>query len=242
MASFEYFVRALLVALFVALLVVAIIVYIACKYRQQRAKPQAQVQHAYTSQGRIAQGAIYCEAGSRYRATSFKKSVYHDLVQMLVNRFEGQRKEKYQFAVLILSSETDASKIERGKIWAKKGVVDTNSAYSTHPRDIELNNFMVARPHGPYHAEKLLMDKFNKLRSKNKDCKTIVLYTWLLPCNSCAEEIAKVLGPYEGEVIVLYTSIVKDMHNEDDSKDKLRNAGIKLEKVHYDKDLKCKTM
>lgn len=204
-----------------------------CKNRNDR----NQAQRVYYTLLSEAAPENYRASGATVRLRT--KSVYHNLVQMLVDRFEGQRIKGYQFAVLFLSPEADVSDTGRVKIWAKTGAEDTNSTYSTHPLDNYFGNFIVARPNGQQHAEKLLMGKFDKLWSKNQDCKTIVLYTWLLPCNSCADKIAKVLGSREEEVIVLYTSIVKDMQNEDYtcSKDKLRKAGIKVEQVNCNKKL-----
>ena len=66
-------------------------------------------------------------------------------------------------------------------------------------------------------------------------CKTIVMYTWFLPCVSCKEKITRALQPYirtGHQVILAYTkkTIRSDLIIRD-----LNRVGICVEEVPYTK-------
>ena len=159
---------------------------------------------------------------------------YKSLVRKLVEKFKDQRERgSYEFAVLVLSQEEIAT-IEKTSFWLRNGAL-TNRIYSTYPSDYFLGNFIVSRPDGR-HAEVLLMNRFNSLWARQSHyCKTILLYSWLLPCNSCARRIADVLGPYAGErkTIVLYTSANGQEEEEKESRRLLNIKNIMMVKVKY---------
>ena len=155
-------------------------------------------------------------------------------VDDVVRTFEGQRIQGYQFAVLVLSPECQVT-LRHMPAYAM-----TNSSSPTHPPDHTLQNYIVARPDGD-HAEVLLLQRFPTLLARNTPgCQSIVLYSWFLPCQDCAEKIACVLGQCTTthRVTVVYTSTLTK--NED--KDRkyigiMEAAGIAVRKCEYNHEL-----
>ena len=138
----------------------------------------------------------------------------------MVKIFQAQRKEaKHQFAVLLLSADRRFEKISNTEF----PVVDsknTDRDSRTFPPDDKLSNYVTAGPRGSDHAEAILLRKLNTLMEKYGEQKTILLYTWLLPCDShpkrkdCKTEIIERLGPWvvKGkQVILVYNSRMSDL-------------------------------
>ena len=174
-----------------------------------------------------------------YKAQGSRERQYIMLVKKLVAKFKDQRKiSNSEFAVLVLSPE-EISTIEKTICWSRNGAL-TNRMLSTYPPDNDLGNFMVARPDG-LHAEVLLMHRFNSLWARqSRHCKTILLYSWLLPCISCAQTMADVLGPFAGgrRIIVLYTYSAKEQEQQErESKLIFSRRNIMMVKVKYYKRL-----
>ena len=153
-------------------------------------------------------------------------------VDDVVRTFKGQRIQGYQFAVLVLSPECQVT-LRHMPAYAM-----TNSSSPTHPPDHTLQNYIVARPDGD-HTEVLLLQRFPTLLARNTPgCQSIVLYTWFLPCQHCAEEITRVLGQYTTthRVTVVYTSTLTK--NEDKDREYIRvmeAAGIAVRKGEHKK-------
>ena len=153
-------------------------------------------------------------------------------VDDVVRTFKGQRIQGYQFAVLVLSPECQVT-LRHMPAYAM-----TNSSSPTHPPDHTLQNYIVARPDGD-HTEVLLLQRFPTLLARNTPgCKSILLYSWFLPCLRCAEEIARVLGQYTTthRVTVVYTSTLTK--NEDKDREYIgvmEAAGIALRKGEHKK-------
>lgn len=97
----------------------------------------------------------------------------------------------------------------------------TDCESRTYPPDEDLENYITAGPQESDHAEAILLGKLNNLMDKfGKDnCKTVVLYTWLLPCEECKAEIIEKLSPLAKEgkqVILVYTHRQKPKVSEKD--------------------------
>ena len=107
-------------------------------------------------------------------------------------------------------------------------------------RDEHLDNYVVARPdHRQYssvHAERFLIDRFEALRQKCQEFSTIIVYSWLMPCSECTEALIDKFDIYVGghSVIVVYNTdqVGKDVENQN-SRNRLEQAGIKVYKVRY---------
>ncbi len=171
-------------------------------------------------------------------------------IQNLVSTFEKQRKNHmYQFAVLFISPyqdiNTDNGIFQITKMGESGDYEATDSDCPTFPPDQDLGNYITARPDQPDHAETLLLDRFRALWARNwQACRTILLYTWLLPCNNCTKEIIRILGPCTSicQVIVVYTSTMRYMPvaQQRENIRKLKAAGIAVKKEGYDKRLERK--
>lgn len=144
-------------------------------------------------------------------------TLFHQFIQKVIRWFEKQRRVNYQFAVLFLSSQYNEENIANEmRFRTTNGMCNRNNAtdsrYSTFPPSKELCNYITARPsEDGRHAEKLILDNFEKLfwnYRNNYNLKSIVLYTWLLPCKTCQEQIVRVLRPHVSycNVMVVYSS------------------------------------
>ena len=167
-------------------------------------------------------GARQKERGNwQQRSVYTSQGAFHGLVQRIVNTFRHQRLQGYQFAVLILSPYQDvARKLTLLTRTSEVTTLDqaTNCNNPTYPFHHDLCNYVTARPDGPTHAEALLMNRFDPLiRSYNAqempECRSILIYTWLFPCDYCKREMIKKLHSYvtDCEVIVVYTSTMADL-------------------------------
>ena len=179
---------------------------------------------------------------------------FHIFIKRVIELFKDQRsREKYQFAVLFLTSQQDITTtgfykmtqtmFSRTRLEVNSPGTATDKTCSTHPPDRDLCNYVVARPDGRKHAEALLMNKLDTLLRQYQsvgmpECQTVVLYTWLLPCDSCADTIIRKLGQ-EGQrlrVILIYTSKVREVTENHACTiiSKLEAAGITVRQEIYD--------
>lgn len=175
---------------------------------------------------------------------------YHGMIQNLVPLFQKQRKKGNQFAVLFLASQQDKPVMI---FYTRKGAVSspdrlTDNTYPTYPCSGDLCNYITARPgeNGKEsHAEAQLMNRFNELVisyqfSDMPVIQSIVLYTWLLPCDYCKSRIINTLKPItlgrtELSAFVFYTQTngVADWKEKCTTRD-LNSAGIIAPRVAYD--------
>ena len=122
----------------------------------------------------------------------------------------------------------------------------TDSNCKTFPSDADIVNYVTARPHYK-HAEDLLLGKLDTLMNTfgESRCQTIVLYTWLLPCQGCKRNIMKKLGQFamNKTVILAYTSRMVDVEQSDEDEiiEDLESAGIDVRKELYYAQLPPKT-
>lgn len=170
------------------------------------------------------------------------KPVSHSFVQYLIDSFKYQRTEGYQFAVLVLSPASYVTP-NNTPLLRTTGVMLTDSTTETHPPDHALHNYVTGRPDGHHHAEVLLLNRFGRLwlmrNSLPSTCQSIALYTWLLPCHYCTGKIIDILVHHarNHQVIVVYTSTVRDMDEETQREIiyRLESSGITVMKEKYDK-------
>ncbi len=171
---------------------------------------------------------------------------FHKFIQKIVELFKDQRQlGEYQFAVLILLPSQDINtrnltlRTRTGVVTRPNEVTDRSSP--TFPSEHNFCNFITARPDGPTHAEALLANHFarNYSAQQRPQCQTILLYTWLFPCDYCKREILRIFKFYTRDyrVILVYTSTVKDMDEEEVTKSTrdFEQAGIDVRKEKYDK-------
>ena len=164
----------------------------------------------------------------------------------MTNEFQNQRHgdhARYQFAVLFMSERKKLIHLSKSMKCKNNHPSKklTDSECKIFPPDGYVVNYLTARPlrlgNGvTEHAESLLLGKLDLLMEKfgESRCETIVLYTWLLPCNDCkAEIITKFKGPLakKKHVILAYTIKMKDEKNEDGIVRELKSAGIEVRKV-----------
>ena len=164
--------------------------------------------------------------------------------------FEGQRQQRYQFAVLLLIPESDLNNINLVSLQPQdinqQPLVDNANCYC--PNRTCYRNYVAARPHLNHkgiavHSEETLLQELPHLwaafvASYGFIPSFIILYSWMMPCPHCTEQICRTLQDpkYENtSVIIAYTIDWKkcsDVENEE-SRDKLQAAGIKVEQVEY---------
>lgn len=174
------------------------------------------------------------------------KKCFSSLIKHTIRIFENQRLQRYEFAVLFLAPCKNfmAMRICINFQTKRESVhndpdLATNCQLPTFPQDDNLCNYVTARPEQRRHAEELLLDELSTLISNySLPCKSIVLYTWFLPCINCKDKIINTLSPYirsEHQVILAYTIKMKDITDEESTlivKD-LEKAGITVKKVEY---------
>ena len=135
--------------------------------------------------------------------------------------------------------------VENTPFLTRTRVLLTDNRSATHPPDDAMGNYIIARPDEVDHAESLLLGRFHRFWSlrTNFDAsllpiRSILLYTWLLPCIRCAQEIIRVLEPYSQhqQVIVVYTATMRDVDAGTESAitGGLELAGITVIKKDYD--------
>ena len=194
----------------------------------------------------------YVATAQRTGKVQRRATEHNALTQKIVDLFENQRKENFQFAVLILLSEESTRDVI---FWIKFGgdynLPDrfTNSAQPTYPPKKQFCNFIAARPDGEYHAEEQLMEQFDHLLESYQSttlpaCRKVVLFTWLLPCDKyCTKSIIEKLCGRGLEIILIYINTQKkDPTNEKKISQMLKEKGItvikercqrRLEPKHY---------
>ena len=168
----------------------------------------------------------------------------HALTQKIVWLFKDQRNPReYQFAVLILMPAQSGFILWNGTRLVSYPDEVTDRNKPTFPFHTNLCNFVVARPDGGTHAEVALMKRFVPLlRSYNaqriQECRTILLYSWLFPCNYCKREIISTLGPHSEShnVLLIYTSTMKDMDSEQVTRStrELVQSGVRVKQENFD--------
>ena len=165
-----------------------------------------QVQHRVTE---YLYSPTYKQYGSKHLCQECEKKL-NSLLLDAIHLFKYQRIEGDQFAFLFLEKNTDFTKMTFRIL--KKTVTELNDATNSKcvsypPTKNMLGNYICARPdksnpRNKIHAEIVLLRRLSSLKvsyerrgcERHQKCRTIILYTWLLPCLRCAEKIVSILG------------------------------------------------
>ena len=172
-----------------------------------------------------------------------KRSGFSQVINNLVDLFHHQRVRGHQFSVLYLSLEEELT-VENVAFKTKGGVVSTpdeatDKDCAVFPPDENSLNYLTARPDGKNHAEALILERFNSLtrsfyRAHRHTFKTILLFTWILPCDQCKEKILQELQWEKKQLTIVYvTAGEKDKEQERSTVQDLESAGITVKKTVY---------
>ena len=182
-----------------------------------------------------------------------REEVSITFVWNLIDKFNGQRQVGDQFAVLVLSSGRD--NIERMRFspcdHSNNPLVDSHHAL--YPLQDRYENYIAARPdrvlskfgYRSVHAEEMILTEFDSLfsayrRVEGCDPTYIVLYSWMMPCSDCTSAIIVQSNKHlNSQIVVVYTidwTEISEQEN-DDNRVRLRAAGIKVQRVKYDRKL-----
>ena len=233
----------------VSCLVIAVGVILTCKLIL-RHRPKKKSKPLLRTRGEprsVAESGIIAEGGGGGCVTSLEKFVK----ETVIPKFEGQR-SKRQFAVLIFSP-LELADISQTVLQEAAVKPKGNTAY-TNPKDVffpkyesNFTNFIVARPKpkrwlfsGKKHAEISIFD-FSKLEDlcggNDGDIKTLLLFSWYMPCTACTTRIIKEkgrLGKKRRMVVVYSDKWKKDSKDDVESNRKrLKKEGITVAKVVY---------
>lgn len=176
---------------------------------------------------------------------------------VIIERFNDQRENNYQFAVVLLTPHELIS-IRKTKIQPLEHKELNQDRYTDSklpffpPGSEVFSNYIVARPHERKHAEEILLDNFAVLWKKFNEYYTeveencgkpryIILYSWLMPCSTCVKAIIDTLSHYNSaRVIVAYTLDWFLEQNNERNRAVLKSKGITVQKVPYNKFLQRK--
>lgn len=167
---------------------------------------------------------------------------FHRFMQKVISKFQEQRVEGDQFAVLFLVSESDIRNIGSTQFHNPHNNGDlTNNVVPFWPPDDQWDNYIVARvdkesfPGTSIHSEMMLLNRAHKLcecynRINHTKPYFIILFSWMMPCRHCTDYLihtffkgpnASIFG--QKQVIVAYTiDWKKDYENVEESRRKLR--------------------
>ena len=119
-----------------------------------------------------------------------------------------------------------------------------NSFVSFPSNDDHLVNYIVARPDQSYspplhvHAEKILLNRFDVLKEKfpGSSISMVLLYSWLMPCSGCTQQLIQKFKNCPYKVVVVYnndwTKVIPEGENEK-NRNMLCRAGIDVYQVRY---------
>ena len=177
---------------------------------------------------------------------------FHDfIIQKIIPYFNGQRNRSYQFAVVVLLSESDLDNLcQTSFIPSDSGKPILNKNFSAMPQDREdYGNYIVARPFSnSYHSEEEIFGKYSVTDSpfshlwsayverNDEDPKCILIYSWNLPCTRCTEAIIRSLGkePYNSVcIIVAHTRFweLESVSDRNKNREKLVSKNITVQQV-----------
>lgn len=223
-------------------LVIVVGVGLILKWRpQERPKPPLRTRGKTRS---VIESGIIAEGGGGGCVTSLEKFVK----ETVIPKFEGHR-SKRQFAVLIFSPLEFA---DISQTVLHEAVKPNGTTAFTNPRDVffpnyesDFTNFIVARPKHFWfrekkHAEISIFD-FGKLEDlcggNDGDIKTLLLFSWYMPCTACTTRIIKEKGSLgkKRRMVVVYSDKWKKDSKDDvkSNRERLNKEGITVAQVVY---------
>ena len=125
------------------------------------------------------------------------------ITEIVIPSTEEQR-NKWQFATLMLLTAKETKEYAFSyKPFQKGGRPKLYKSKTLSPKLDEFNNYIIARPEDiggdTIHAEEMIFEKFDKLldayktKNRNQTPASIMLYSWIMPCENCTEAIIKEL-------------------------------------------------
>ena len=159
-----------------------------------------------------------------------------EFMRNVISQFRGQRLQGDQFAVLIFTTESRLNRMRGMQFHPSYPLV--NNRYPYFPRD-DLGNYIVARPEG-HHSEKIIFHQRHLLQDvyRNVNPRCIILYSWILPCTGCTNEILRYyrdISPPRPKMIVIFTVHWNEQSDEENQRniDRMGQAEIIVERVPY---------
>jgi len=182
-----------------------------------------------------------------------REEVSITFVWNLIDKFNGQRQVGDQFAVLVLSSGRDNIEIMRFRPCDHSNNPLVDSHHALYPLQDQYENYIAARPdrvpskfgYRSVHAEEMILTEFDSLfstyrRVEGCDPTYIVLYSWMMPCSDCTSAIIVWSNKHlNSQIVVVYTidwTEISEQEN-DDNRVRLHAAGIKVQRVKYNRRL-----
>ena len=193
------------------------------------------------------------------RNTTVLPLKFHTFIRRdVIDIFNQQRVRRDQFAVLFfidenldLNTNTNTS-VSFYTTEADNQHCLTHATYPFWPIDPQnFGNFMVARPEPSLsqHAEEILLEHFPKVwdvyqQREDRSPKYVILYSWTMPCaKKCTPKLISITFSNKytesTKFIVVYTIhwCKEDISDIEHSKKSLRDLGVIVERVDYDKKL-----
>ena len=162
---------------------------------------------------------------------------FREFMKKVISLFHGQRLQGDQFAVLLFTTESRLNRMGEMQFQPRDPLV--NNRYPYFPRD-NLGNYIVARPDEGDHCEKIIFHQRRLLHNayRNVNPKCIILYSWILPCTGCTNEILRYyrnISPPRPKMIVIFTVHWDELTDEENERniDRMRQAEIIVERVRY---------
>ena len=162
---------------------------------------------------------------------------FYEFMRKVIRLFHGQRLGGDQFAVLIFTAESRLNRMGGMQFQPSDPLV--NNMYSYFPRN-NLGNYIVARPDEGRHCEKIIFYQKHLLQDvcRNVNPRCIILYSWILPCTGCTNEILcyySNISPPRPKMIVIYTVQWDELTDEENQRNiyQMRQAEIIVERVKY---------
>ena len=188
-------------------------------------------------------------------STEFDQFIVHKVISV----FHRQRQEGYQFAVLLITAESNLlmntmDDIEFHPCDPQHGTPLVNNKYPDFPPFNDRVNYIVTRPHEKKHCEMIMLSQAHDLwrdygrmvsrtsvrQSRGRPC--IILYSWFLPCSSCTNQILKYYSVFKQifknsppPMIVVFTANLHNVKKSNNRKniERMKQAGIIVKKVKY---------
>ena len=137
----------------------------------------------------------------------------HKFVTEIVIPSAEEQRNKWQFATMMLLTAKEMKEFAFCYKPSQSGgqpILYESETFS--PESKMFNNFIIARPKDNIkHAEAVILDNFDQLwvayktKNYNQTPASIILYSWIMPCNDCTEAIIKKLSTLGIPVTIVYT-------------------------------------
>lgn len=178
------------------------------------------------------------------KAAPSRKALDKFIQNSVISRFRSHREvPQAQFAVLVFSpmefSNISQTNIRAAQEEGSARWVYTSSTAVCFPAIQSFTNFVVARKYGPRHSEELIFD-YGDLEDLCRKCvqqpiKTLLLYSWLMPCSKCTSRIISEKNKLNGgrRMVVVYTADWVEERNNERNRECLRCNGVFVRRVKY---------